>query len=45
MGEGRSVFKVLVGSPKGKRTLGRPRHRWEYNIKMYLREISINGVS
>jgi len=31
MGEGRGVYSVLVGSPKGKRPLGRPRHRWEDN--------------
>ena len=34
--EGRGVHKVLVGKPEGKRTLGRPRHRWEHNIKMDL---------
>jgi hypothetical protein len=33
---------VLVGRPKGKRPLGRPRRRWEDNIKMYLREIRID---
>jgi hypothetical protein len=45
MGEGRGAYRVLVGRPKGKRPLGRPRHRWEYNIKMDLREIGINGVN
>jgi hypothetical protein len=45
MGEGSSVYRVLVGSPKGKRPLGRPRHRWEDNIKMDLREIEIKGVN
>jgi hypothetical protein len=39
MGEGRCVYKVLVGRPEGKRPLGRPRSRWEDNIKMDLREI------
>jgi hypothetical protein len=32
MGEGRGVYRVLVGKPKGERPLGRPRHRWEDNI-------------
>ena len=39
MGEGRGVHRVLVGKPEGKRTLGRPRHSWEDNIKMDLREV------
>ena len=33
------MHKVLVGKPEGKRPLGRPRHRWEDNIKMYLEEV------
>jgi hypothetical protein len=37
MGEGRCVHRVLVGRPEGKRPLGRPRRRWEDNIKMDLR--------
>jgi hypothetical protein len=37
MGEGRCVYRVLVGRPKGKRPLGRSRHRWEDNIKLDLR--------
>jgi hypothetical protein len=45
MGKGRGVYRVLVGRPKRKRPLGRPRHRWEDNIKMYLREIGINGAN
>jgi hypothetical protein len=45
MGEGRGVYRVLVGKPKGKRPLVRPRHRWEDNIKMGLTEIGITGVS
>ena len=39
MEEGRGVHKVLVGKPEGKRLLGRPRHRWEDNIKMDLQEV------
>jgi hypothetical protein len=42
MGEGRGIYRVLVWRSKGKRPLGRPRRRWEDNIKMDLREISIN---
>ena len=38
MVEGRGVHKVLVGKPEGKRPLGRPRRRWEYNIKIDLQE-------
>ena len=43
MGEGRGVPKVLVGKPEGKRTLGRPRRRWEDNIKMDLQEVGGGG--
>ena len=39
MGEGRCVHRVLVGKPEGKRPLGRPRRRWEDNIKMDLQEV------
>ena len=39
MGERRGVHRVLVGKPEGKRPLGRPRRRWEDNIKMDLREV------
>ena len=39
MGEGRVVQRVLVGKPERRRSLGRPRHRWEDNIKMDLREV------
>jgi len=39
MGEGRGVPRVLVGKPEGKRPLGRPRRRWEDNIKMDLQEV------
>jgi len=43
MGEGRDVHGVLVGKPEGKRPLGRPRRRWEDNIKMDLREVGAGG--
>src|SRR5215510_11451968 len=39
IGEGRGVHRVLVGKPEGKRPMGRPRRRWEDNIKMDLREM------
>ena len=42
MEEGRSAFKMLTGKPTGKRPLGRPRHRWEDNIRIYLKEIGIS---
>jgi hypothetical protein len=45
VGEGRGVYWVLVGRPKGKRPLGRPRHKWEDNIKMDLMEIRIDGAN
>ena len=38
-GEGRGVHRVLMGKPEGKRPLGRPRCRWEDNIKMDLQEV------
>jgi hypothetical protein len=41
MGEERKVYKVLVGKPKGKRPLGRPRRRWEDGVRMDLREIGL----
>ena len=43
MGEGRGVHRVLVGKPEGKRPLGRPRRRWEDNIKRDLREVGGGG--
>jgi len=39
MGERRCVYRVLEGKPEGKRPLGRPRRRWEDNIKMDLQEV------
>jgi hypothetical protein len=44
MGEERKLYKVLVGKPKGKRPLGRSRHRWEDGIRMDLREIGWGSV-
>jgi hypothetical protein len=44
-GDGRGVYRVLVGKPEGKRPLGRSRCRWEDNIKMDLREIGIDGAN
>jgi hypothetical protein len=43
VGDGKGVYRVLVGRPEGKRPLGRSRRRWEDNIKMDLREIGIVG--
>jgi hypothetical protein len=45
MGEGRGVYRILVGRPEGKRPLGRPRRRWEDNIKLDLREIRIDEAN
>jgi hypothetical protein len=45
MGDGRGVYRVLVGKPEGKRPPGRPRRKWDDNIKMDLREIGINGAN
>jgi hypothetical protein len=44
MEEGRGVYRVLVGKPEGKRPLGRPRCRWDDNIKMDLQEVRCGGV-
>jgi hypothetical protein len=45
MGEGKGVYRVLVGRPEGKRPLGRHRRRWDNNVKLDLREIGIDGGS
>jgi hypothetical protein len=45
LGEGRGVYRVLAGRPEGKRPPGRPRRRWEDNIKMDLRETGIDGLN
>jgi hypothetical protein len=39
MGEGRGVYRVLVGKPEGKRPLGRPKRRWEDNVRMDIQEV------
>jgi hypothetical protein len=44
MGEERNIYRVLVGKSEGKRPLGRPRHRWEDNIKMNLQEVGCGGM-
>jgi hypothetical protein len=44
MGERRDAYRALVGKPEGRRPLGRPRHRWEDNIKMDLREVGWGGI-
>ena len=43
-GEGRGVYRVLVGKPEGKRPLGRPRLRWVDNIKMDLQAVGCGGM-
>jgi hypothetical protein len=45
MGEIRNACNILVGKSEGKRTLGGPRRRWEYNIRIDLREIIWEGVN
>jgi hypothetical protein len=44
MGERRGIYRVLVGKPEGKRPLGRPRHRWEGNIKVDLEEVGFGDM-
>jgi hypothetical protein len=44
MGDGRGVYRVLVGKPEGKRPLGIPRCRWECNVKLYLQEAGCGGM-
>jgi len=43
-GERRGVYRVLVGTPEGKSPLGKPRRRWEHNIKMDHQEVGCGGV-
>ena len=45
MGESRCVYRVLVGEPEGKRSIGRARRRWEDNIKMDLEEVGYGGMN
>jgi hypothetical protein len=44
IGESRGVYRVLVGKPEGKRPLGRPRFRWEGNIKKDIQEVGYDGM-
>jgi len=44
MGDRRAIFRVLVGKPEGKKPLGRPRRRWEDDIKMDLQEVKCGVV-
>jgi hypothetical protein len=44
MGEGRDAYRILVGKPEGRKPLGRPRHRWEDNVKMDLQEVGWDGM-
>jgi hypothetical protein len=44
MGEERGVYKVLVGKPEGKKAAGRPRRRWEDNIKIDIQEVGCGGM-
>ena len=44
MGDRRGVYRVLVGKPEGKRPFGRPRRRWEDNIKMAVQEAGCGGM-
>jgi hypothetical protein len=44
MGEMRNAYKIVIGRPEWNRPRGRPRRRWEYNIRMVLREIGWEGV-
>jgi hypothetical protein len=43
-GEGRGVYMVLAGKPEGKRPLGRPRRRWENNMKMDLQKVGCGNM-
>jgi hypothetical protein len=44
MGKGRGVYRIFVGRPEGRRPLGRPRRRWEDNIKMDIQEVGRGGL-
>jgi hypothetical protein len=44
MGEKRNAYRILVGKPEEKKPLGRPRRRWEYNIRIDLKELGWGGV-
>jgi hypothetical protein len=42
---GRGAYRVLVGRPERKRLLGRPRYRWEYNVKMNFQEVEWGNIA
>jgi hypothetical protein len=44
LGRGKGVYRILVGKPEGKRSLRRPRRRWEDNIKIDLQEVGCRGM-
>jgi hypothetical protein len=44
MGGVRNAYNILIGKPEGKRPFGRTRHRWEDNIRMYIRELGRKNV-
>jgi hypothetical protein len=44
IGEGRSVYRISMGKPEGKRPPGRPRRRWDDNIKKYLQKVGCGGM-
>jgi hypothetical protein len=44
MGEGKGVYRFLVGKLEGKRPMGRPRRRWENSIKMDLQKVGCGGI-
>jgi hypothetical protein len=44
MGERRGIYRILVGKPERRRQPGRPRHRWEFNIKKDLQEVGCVGM-
>jgi hypothetical protein len=44
MGEKRGVYRILVGKPEGKIILGKPRRRWEHNIKVDLQDVGCGGM-
>jgi hypothetical protein len=44
IGQERKLYRVLMGKPKGKRPLGKPRHRWEDGIRMHLKETGLGSV-
>ena len=44
VGDSKGLYRVLVGKPEGKRPLGRPRRRWEENIKKDLQEVGCGGI-